>query len=105
MPRFFFHTQTEVCHTDVEGVEYAGYVEARQAAIRTCGQMMKDAPEIFWGSRPWTVTVTDETGLILWDIYLDGQSSAAGRSLEPPRRQPADAGPVDECRLRPNGQG
>lgn len=80
--RFFFHTQTDARHTDTDGAEYGSYAEARKAAIQTCGQMMQDAPEIFWGSRPWSVTVTDETGLIMWEIHFDGQSTAASRGLE-----------------------
>ena len=83
--RFYFHTETDVRITDEEGMEFPGYAEARREAIRTCGQMMQDAPEVFWGSRPWNVSVTDADGLILWEIYVDGQTSAAGRSLEPDR--------------------
>jgi hypothetical protein len=81
MMRFFFHTQTDVRTTDTEGMEYPSYLEARKDAIRTCGQMMEDAPEIFWGSRPWSVTVTDEKGMILWEINLDGQASPAGQQI------------------------
>lgn len=83
LSRFYFHTETDVRITDDEGMEFPGYAEARREAIRTCGQMMQDAPEVFWGSRPWNVSVTDAKGLILWEIYVDGQTSAAGRSLEP----------------------
>lgn len=83
VPRFYFHTETDVRITDEEGMEFPGYAEARREAIRTCGQMMQDAPEVFWGSRPWNVSVTNADGLILWEIYVDGQTSAAGRSLEP----------------------
>lgn len=85
MTLFFFHTQTDIRGTDTEGTEFPGYIEARREAIRTCGQMMQDAPEIFWGSRPWSVSVTDATGLILWEIHLDGQASAASMALEPKR--------------------
>lgn len=88
--RFFFHTQTDARHTDIEGSDFPTYVEARKAAIKTCGQMMQDAPEVFWGSRPWSVTVTVESGLIMWEIHLDGQSTPASRGLEesvvPPAR-------------------
>jgi hypothetical protein len=83
MPLFYFHTETDVRTTDSDGADFPGYVEARREAIRTCGQMMQDAPEVFWGSRPWSVSVTDATGLILWEIHLDGQASAAGKLLEP----------------------
>jgi hypothetical protein len=87
MPRFYFHTETDVRTTDDEGIEFPGYEEARQEAIRTAGQMMRDTPHAFWSSRPWSVSVTDADGLIMWEIYLDGQTSAAGRALEPQRKR------------------
>lgn len=80
MPRYFFHSQTDTRATDDEGQELSDHVEARREAIRTCGEMMRDCPEPFWGSRPWSVTVTDEDGLILWEIYMDGVASAATMS-------------------------
>lgn len=81
MPRFFFHTETDVRTTDYEGHECASYIEARREGIATCGQMMKDAAEAFWGSRPWSVSITDADNLILWEIHIDGQASPAGRAL------------------------
>jgi hypothetical protein len=77
MPLFFFHTQTTVRFTDEEGTELKGPFEARQQAIGVCGEMLRDAPKEFWGSRPWTVTVTTAEGLVLWEIYVDGTSAAA----------------------------
>lgn len=72
MQRYFFHTQTDTRFTDVEGLVFATAAEARHQAIQTCGQMMADAPEPFWGSRPWSVTVTNFSGLVLWEIFMDG---------------------------------
>jgi hypothetical protein len=83
MALFFFHTETDHRVTDTEGIEFPSYIEARREGIRTAGQMMQDVPEIFWGSRPWSVSITDADGLIMWEIHLDGQTSPAGRSLEP----------------------
>jgi hypothetical protein len=77
MPRYFFNTQTGTRFTDEDGFELDGPVEARRQAIITCGEMMRDAPEGFWGSRPWHVTVTDPDGLVLWEIMMDGNASAA----------------------------
>lgn len=82
MPRYFFHSQTDTRFTDAEGIDLANPIEARRAAIKTCGEMMREAPEGFWGSRPWNVTVTDDRGLILWEIYIDGTASAATLGLE-----------------------
>lgn len=44
---FLFHTPADVRVTDAKGTEFPEYVEARREAIRTCGQMMQDGPEIF----------------------------------------------------------
>ena len=65
MARFFFHTQTGTQSTDEVGTELPGPVEARREVIRTCGEMMRDAPEGFWGTRPSNVTVTNAAGLVL----------------------------------------
>jgi len=81
MPRFFFHTQTDSRMTDFDGYELATASEARQQAIQTCGQMMIDAADAFWGSRPWSITVTDAEGLILWEIIMDGSATPASRDL------------------------
>ena len=94
MPHFYFHTETDVRTTDTEGMEFPSYEAAKHEAIRTAGQMMQDTPNVFWGSRPWNVSVTDADGLIMWEIYLDGQTSAAGRALEPNRNAEEPAGPT-----------
>lgn len=72
MQRYFFHTQTDTRFSDNEGMVMDGPLEARRQAIATCGQMIVDAPEGFWGSRPWSVTVTNNAGLVLWEIFMDG---------------------------------
>ena len=76
MARYFFHTQTDTRLSDDEGVELTSPTEARALAIKTAGELMRDSPEPFWGSRPWTVVVTNETGLILWEISMDGVALA-----------------------------
>uniref|UniRef100_UPI0035CA28F7 DUF6894 family protein n=1 Tax=uncultured Sphingomonas sp. TaxID=158754 RepID=UPI0035CA28F7 len=81
MALYFFHTQTDTRETDSEGTEFATPLEARAEAIVTCGHMMKDAAESFWGSRPWSVTVTDANGLILWELSMDGFASAGAGHL------------------------
>jgi hypothetical protein len=81
MRRYYFHTQTTSRSTDNEGMEFATPAQARCQAIATCGEMMRDAPEGFWLSRPWSVVVTDDVGLVLWEIYVDGTASVAAPSL------------------------
>ena len=50
---------------------------ARGEAIRTAGELLRDGAETFWGTRPWTVTVTDQRGLILLEIELQGHAAPA----------------------------
>ena len=75
--RYFFHMQTLTRYTDVDGLEMDSPADAREEAIRACGELLRDCPAGFWNSRPWSVTVTDAAGLILWDISIDGATSAA----------------------------
>lgn len=82
MPRFYFHTQSDVRITDSEGLELAGAFEARKQAIQSCGELMKDCADAFWGSRPWSVTITDVTGVVLWEIEIDGSASPAAAPLD-----------------------
>ncbi|MEG3089485.1 DUF6894 family protein [Sphingomonas sp. PB4P5] len=82
MPRYFFHVQTDSRDTDDIGVELDGPQEARAQAIKTCGQLLNDDPKNFWGSKPWSVVVTDAAGLILWDLSTHGFASPAGDALD-----------------------
>ena len=76
-----FHSQTDHRLHDEEGVDLPGPVEARHEAVRLVGEMIKEAPAPFWGSRPWNVTVTDGSGLILWEVFVDGVASPATANL------------------------
>jgi hypothetical protein len=80
--RYFFHSETDSRSTDIEGMDFASPDLARAEAIKLCAQMMHEAPRSFWGSRPWSITITDDTGLILWNIDVDATSSPAGRALD-----------------------
>ena len=82
MALYFFHTRTDSRYSDAEGTEFTTATEARAQAIITCGQMMKDAPNSFWGSRPWSVVVTDAAGLILWELSVDGFASPAALEIQ-----------------------
>lgn len=76
MPRFYFHTETDVRTTDTEGMEFPGYEEAKHEAIRTAGQLMHDTPQTFLESGPWSVSLTNAKELIILRIYLEVQISA-----------------------------
>lgn len=82
MTRYFFHSQTDTRSTDTDGEEFATPAEARKEAIRMAGEMLKTAPEPFWSSRPWEITITDQAGLIMWVLSVHGISSPASRAFD-----------------------
>lgn len=90
MPIFYVHTQTNVRVFDDEGFEFSSFIEARREAVRTCGQMIQDAPELFSSPHPWSVTVTDLDGTIIWAAFVHGHTTAAGWAVE----QSVATGPV-----------
>lgn len=77
MPLYFFHTQTSSRVSDEEGMELPNMRSAQHEAIRTAGEMMRDGVDVFWGTRPWSVTVTNDAGLILLEIEMDGVAAPA----------------------------
>lgn len=77
MPRHFFHTQTAARVSDEEGIELPNVIAARDHAVLASGELMKNGASSFWGARPWLITVTDHTGLILLEIEMHGHAAAA----------------------------
>lgn len=82
MPRYYFHSSTTSRVTDDTGFECASPADARRTAIKTVGEMLQGAEDEFWGSRPWSVTVTDAMGLIMYEIAVDGFASPASGDLD-----------------------
>lgn len=42
---------------------------ARVEAARLLGAMIKDAPEEFWATMDWRVRVSDDAGLLMFEIH------------------------------------
>jgi hypothetical protein len=77
MARYFFHTDSIKRYNDPTGEELPGLVEARATAARSIAEMLRDDATVFWGTRPWAMTVTDATGLIFFSIEVHGTDSLA----------------------------
>ena len=83
MPRYFFHTQNSSRVTDTEGTNLADHQAARHEAILTAGQLMRDGVNAFWGTRPWSVTVTNDDDVVLMEISMDGRSFPSFAANDP----------------------
>lgn len=68
MPRFHFHVHDGCSTLDTEGTELPDPQAARLEAIRIAGDILKhDAHRIALGE-DWRIEVTDDTGLILFQM-------------------------------------
>ena len=77
MPRYFFHIEDGVTHTDREGLELAGIRHARIEAARAIGQLVNLNPDEFWKDGGLRVTVTNDVGLVLFILDLSAIESPA----------------------------
>jgi hypothetical protein len=60
MPHYFFHVRDGGTTIDSEGVELPDQISAREEAIRTCGEMLREMPASVWSGIPWSLWVTNE---------------------------------------------
>jgi hypothetical protein len=67
MSRYFFHTEGMDLNVDEEGTELPTFEAARAEAMRTAGQIMREAglfgrSDDFRSDKVWRLWVTDEAG-------------------------------------------
>jgi hypothetical protein len=60
MPRYFFHVRDGGTTIHSEGVDLPDQISAREEAIRTCGEMLREVPASVWSGIPWSLWVTDQ---------------------------------------------
>ena len=65
MPRYFFHVLNNRAIIDTQGAEYPGVDAAREAAVRTAGEIVVSEGTKFWQNDKWRMAVADETGRII----------------------------------------
>jgi Domain of unknown function (DUF6894) len=74
MPKYHFNTDDRA---DPNGIEMESLAQAKCEAIRMAGQTICQGAEAFWARAEWKMTVTDASGLILFDLLIIGTESAA----------------------------
>jgi len=72
--RFFFHTDNV---QDEEGTELESVAVAKCEAIKLAAGIICDEAADFWERAEWTMTVSDERGLTLFQLDIVGTESAA----------------------------
>jgi uncharacterized protein DUF6894 len=74
MPMFHFHTDD--LHDD-DGHVLPNVNSAKCEAIKLAAQMICDQADDFWDRAEWSMTVTDERGLTLFQLQVIGTESPA----------------------------
>ena len=81
MPRYFFDITDIATRVDEEGEELEGVNAARIAAVQLSGELLKDAPDRFWGVGEWSCSVRDDTGLVLFVLHFFASEAPAAKTL------------------------
>lgn len=70
MPRYFFHVADGQDLPDLQGTMLPGLAAARAEALKYTGTLLREIGEGFWTGEQWTMTVTDEEGLVMFTLML-----------------------------------
>lgn len=71
MPTFFFHVHGDLQASDTEGTELPDDVAAKQMAIRSSAEALRDFSEA-WQTLNWVVTMEDAFGRKVLTLRIDG---------------------------------
>lgn len=81
MPKYYFNIEDGEGTPDTEGTEIESLAYAKCHAVKLAGQAICDAAQTFWDQAQWKMTVTDESGLTLFELLIIGMESAASRPV------------------------
>jgi len=70
LPRYFFHLGDREPDHDLEGTVLADVEGARDAALRFLSQSLVDRSEAFWASPHLQLSVSDESGEVLFAVCI-----------------------------------
>lgn len=77
MPKYHFNVHDGVSIPDIEGHEMTSLQAAQEAAIQLSGHLIRELGPDFWEGEEWKMEVTDDRGLILFQLMFVATSSPA----------------------------
>lgn len=81
MPRYFFETSGGVDRPTKAEADLPDVRAAEVEAVRALGELLTDDGTEFWTEEVVTMTVADETGLILFRLDLSGFKASAVKGV------------------------
>lgn len=77
--KYHFNDRDGVAHRDPDGLELDSIDDAKTTAVRLLADIITDNPTNFWAHGDHTVSVTDDRGLVLFEIMACVTNSSATR--------------------------
>jgi hypothetical protein len=81
MPRYHFHVKDGKDYQDLQGTVLPDLAAARAEALRFTGALLGEAQNQFWEGTDWTMNVTDEMGLTLFNLAFQATMAPATLGL------------------------
>ena len=73
MPQYFFHVVSPAPEPDEEGFELPDVYAAQMAAVRLCGEMVKEIDGKFWEDPIWRLEVRSSDNRLLFALTLSAE--------------------------------
>lgn len=77
--RYFFSTRDGEFYSDTEGQDYPDHDAAKAAATDYAAELIHGHPEMVWTNKELEVLVTDNRGLLLFSLTVQGAEAPALR--------------------------
>ena len=80
MSRYYFDVDGQ---PDLEGSELATLSAAKCEAVKLAGRIICDQADSFWDKAEWTLTVSDDKRLSLFQLHIVGTEAPVLNGLAP----------------------
>jgi len=77
MPRYFFNVSHHSSEPDTDGSEFPDIYAAQAAAVRLCGEMIREIDGKFWEAPLWQLKVTNQAKRPLFTLTFSAEEHAA----------------------------
>ena len=77
MPRYFFHVVHSSSQPDADGHEFPDLYAAQMAAVRLCGEMIKEIDGRFWENPIWRLEVKSQEQRLLFTLTFSAEDYGA----------------------------
>ena len=77
MPRYFFDIKYPTPEPDADGTELPDIYAAQAAAVRLCGEVIRDIEGKFWDSPLWRLEVKNHDRRLLFTLTFSAEEHEA----------------------------